>query len=994
MQYYYGNNFNGTGTAAPSVISRTSGEKRSPREEPAEEMSESPQPDEVKAKRMKAKTRKEPKEKGTKKISKPFNPDGKRGPNKKKSEELQVKLNPGLTLPKETTFSSSVGYPFQPAILPSDIPPRELSQSTNHSAPLSHRHLASKLIPNIPPPGYFNKMPQAMAYSQDHEMYKRYYAQQYFQQNPNQQNPSQMNLNQMNPAQKPFPGQNPQNPAFMHQKPKETISPTLYQPPLPIQQKYLMNAEGQNPNYGAMHQHQREQREGTPSEETMDRGGLNSFMNNMKRMANNNSSYLSLNPAKRALNPQGPFIKMETPNEVTIQKNYVLMNPNKMGQMPPMNQMGGYPTENNKPMMGNQLNSMSNKNFDVRNPSEFPENMPKKNMPMSNINFQRGPPGMYPPPNGMIFDCKYEAPNNMNPNMGNLAMQQQAVKNYKGGYPPNPYGLNVNNMPNNPNQPLGMQFQESLNNVPPQQSKTTPKKTHNFDHIVGKKMEERPKFDPKQGLPNNSQIGFEKQNYPPSYAMMPNYQMQNYGPNQEYKPMLYNPNMKQFYMGYPPKPNQNIPTNQSMSENDTNDDNSFAQRQKLMKMPPQPQLMSKPQPPGPQNLYHQNMPNMNRQMGNANLPESFYKRIMMLNARKDGKEDVMSTGSDLLGKGMMKSGDDNDSHKKPMFNFDNEHMMKLFRKNKSDLGQEKKMNALLMELASNKKHYKEKKQKASKAAKEKTGKNGSKVSKSSMNESGKQAPALNINNDSSLNLPMNMSNFNNNPMNMNNFINNPMNINNSMNINNPLNMNPMGLKHSISTPINNNVHSSIINANGYPNSILNNKINNNNNFNNNFHNNNNNNINTNGMSPHHSYVSTHSININNANNNNDSILETNSLNNNKYNNYNNLNNQSNNSNFNNFNEETNENYKESPKDMLLPNNPIFNSTEQKVGVLSVEERKMKIEKYLKKKRKRTWNRKINYFCRKQVADKRLRLKGRFMKKPKQDSFSELDPIVF
>ena len=56
--------------------------------------------------------------------------------------------------------------------------------------------------------------------------------------------------------------------------------------------------------------------------------------------------------------------------------------------------------------------------------------------------------------------------------------------------------------------------------------------------------------------------------------------------------------------------------------------------------------------------------------------------------------------------------------------------------------------------------------------------------------------------------------------------------------------------------------------------------------------------------------------------------------------------------------------------------------------------KMKIEKYLKKKRKRTWNRKINYYCRKQVADKRLRLKGRFMKKPKQDSFSELDRIAY
>ena len=149
------------------------------------------------------------------------------------------------------------------------------------------------------------------------------------------------------------------------------------------------------------------------------------------------------------------------------------------------------------------------------------------------------------------------------------------------------------------------------------------------------------------------------------------------------------------------------------------------------------------------------------------------------------------------------------------------------------------------------------------------------------------------------------------------------------------------------------------------------------------------------MSPKH-YISNFSNNTNI-----DPIMENSSINN-KFNNYN-FNNQSINSN----NNEENTNYtnynipnitanlsKESPKEMILTNNPIFNSTELKVGVLTVEERKLKIEKYLRKKRKRTWNRKINYFCRKQVADKRLRLKGRLMKKPKQDSFSALDRTTY
>ena len=86
---------------------------------------------------------------------------------------------------------------------------------------------------------------------------------------------------------------------------------------------------------------------------------------------------------------------------------------------------------------------------------------------------------------------------------------------------------------------------------------------------------------------------------------------------------------------------------------------------------------------------------------------------------------------------------------------------------------------------------------------------------------------------------------------------------------------------------------------------------------------------------------------------------------------------------------TSEREKSIEKNLLnVTQNPlIYNSNEQKIGALTIEERRMKIEKYKKKKIKRSFNRKINYFCRKQVADKRLRLKGRFMKKPNFDSYN-------
>lgn len=54
---------------------------------------------------------------------------------------------------------------------------------------------------------------------------------------------------------------------------------------------------------------------------------------------------------------------------------------------------------------------------------------------------------------------------------------------------------------------------------------------------------------------------------------------------------------------------------------------------------------------------------------------------------------------------------------------------------------------------------------------------------------------------------------------------------------------------------------------------------------------------------------------------------------------------------------------------------------RQVGLISVEERQAKIARYLEKRKRRTWGKRISYDCRKRVADGRLRFKGRFIAKP-------------
>ena len=57
---------------------------------------------------------------------------------------------------------------------------------------------------------------------------------------------------------------------------------------------------------------------------------------------------------------------------------------------------------------------------------------------------------------------------------------------------------------------------------------------------------------------------------------------------------------------------------------------------------------------------------------------------------------------------------------------------------------------------------------------------------------------------------------------------------------------------------------------------------------------------------------------------------------------------------------------------------------RRIGKLTLDERYHKIKRYQAKRDRRQWEKKISYDCRKQVADKRLRIKGRFIRKEDQN----------
>merc|ERR1712196_249958 len=71
-------------------------------------------------------------------------------------------------------------------------------------------------------------------------------------------------------------------------------------------------------------------------------------------------------------------------------------------------------------------------------------------------------------------------------------------------------------------------------------------------------------------------------------------------------------------------------------------------------------------------------------------------------------------------------------------------------------------------------------------------------------------------------------------------------------------------------------------------------------------------------------------------------------------------------------------------DVTLPvSEPIFQperSRTKRIGIYSPPSRRRRIMRFLAKRRKRVWGKRVEYNVRKDFADSRLRVKGRFVKK--------------
>jgi hypothetical protein len=60
-----------------------------------------------------------------------------------------------------------------------------------------------------------------------------------------------------------------------------------------------------------------------------------------------------------------------------------------------------------------------------------------------------------------------------------------------------------------------------------------------------------------------------------------------------------------------------------------------------------------------------------------------------------------------------------------------------------------------------------------------------------------------------------------------------------------------------------------------------------------------------------------------------------------------------------------------------------------VGAYSPDSRRKRVEKFLDKRQKRVWRKEVKYDVRKNFADSRLRVKGRFVKKEDEQLLREL-----
>ncbi len=73
--------------------------------------------------------------------------------------------------------------------------------------------------------------------------------------------------------------------------------------------------------------------------------------------------------------------------------------------------------------------------------------------------------------------------------------------------------------------------------------------------------------------------------------------------------------------------------------------------------------------------------------------------------------------------------------------------------------------------------------------------------------------------------------------------------------------------------------------------------------------------------------------------------------------------------------------------------PKKKDDQAKIGFYTLEERKVKIEKFIRQRKFRVWQKKIKYGVRKDFADSRLRVKGRFVRKEDEDQLKDIVKMI-
>jgi hypothetical protein len=67
-------------------------------------------------------------------------------------------------------------------------------------------------------------------------------------------------------------------------------------------------------------------------------------------------------------------------------------------------------------------------------------------------------------------------------------------------------------------------------------------------------------------------------------------------------------------------------------------------------------------------------------------------------------------------------------------------------------------------------------------------------------------------------------------------------------------------------------------------------------------------------------------------------------------------------------------------DSMLENYSKISDTNGRIGIYNPSQRRALLARFAEKRNRRVWRKKVRYTCRKNLADNRVRVKGRFVKR--------------